>query len=129
VHVYKESHLEATYMSQSGNQWLNRVDEDLVESTQYASGERVLTPKAEQLNMTRTTADARCDLIECENELQDLRKSSFDDLESLQKKHKITRKCTVWLDRARIQFRFLRPSSFNTALQLVLRPHFLVHFV
>jgi hypothetical protein len=36
---------------------------------------------------------------------------------------------TVWLDWARIQFRFLRPSSFNTALQLVLRPHFLVHFV
>jgi hypothetical protein len=36
---------------------------------------------------------------------------------------------TIWLDRATIQFRFLRPSSFNTALQLVLRPHFLVHFV
>jgi hypothetical protein len=35
----------------------------------------------------------------------------------------------VWLDWARTQFRFLRPSSFNTALQLVLRPHFLVHFV
>jgi hypothetical protein len=35
----------------------------------------------------------------------------------------------LWLDRATIQFRFLRPSSFNTALQLVLRPHFLVHFV
>jgi hypothetical protein len=35
----------------------------------------------------------------------------------------------VWLDRARIQFRFFGPSSFNTALQLVLRPHFLVHFV
>jgi hypothetical protein len=35
----------------------------------------------------------------------------------------------VWLDRATIQFRVLRPSSFNTALQLVLRPHFLVHFV
>jgi hypothetical protein len=35
----------------------------------------------------------------------------------------------VWLDRATIQFRFIGPSSFNTALQLVLRPHFLVHFV
>jgi hypothetical protein len=35
----------------------------------------------------------------------------------------------IWLDGATIQFRFLRPSSFNTALQLVLRPHFLVHFV
>jgi hypothetical protein len=35
----------------------------------------------------------------------------------------------VWLDRATIQFRFFGPSSFNTALQLVLRPHFLVHFV
>jgi hypothetical protein len=34
----------------------------------------------------------------------------------------------IWLDRATIRFRFLRPSSFNTALQLVLRPHFLVHF-
>jgi hypothetical protein len=36
---------------------------------------------------------------------------------------------TVWLDRASNRFRFLRPSSFNTALQLVLRPHFLVYFV
>jgi hypothetical protein len=36
----------------------------------------------------------------------------------------------IWLDRATIQFRFFQPSSFNTALlQLVLRPHFLVHFV
>ena len=35
----------------------------------------------------------------------------------------------LWLDRATIQFRFFGPSSFNTALQLVLRPHFLVHFV
>jgi hypothetical protein len=35
----------------------------------------------------------------------------------------------LWLDRATIQFRFYQPSSFNTALQLVLRPHFLVHFV
>jgi hypothetical protein len=35
----------------------------------------------------------------------------------------------LWLDWATIQFRFLRPSSFKTALQLVLRPHFLVHFV
>jgi hypothetical protein len=35
----------------------------------------------------------------------------------------------IWLDRATIQFRFYQPSSFNTALQLVLRPHFLVHFV
>jgi hypothetical protein len=35
----------------------------------------------------------------------------------------------LWLDWARIRFRFLRPSSFNTALQLVLRPHFLVRFV
>jgi hypothetical protein len=40
-----------------------------------------------------------------------------------------TQYCVVWLDRATIQFRFFRPSSFNTALQLVLRPHFLVHFV
>jgi hypothetical protein len=30
---------------------------------------------------------------------------------------------------ATIQFRFIGPSSFNTAIQLVLRPHFLVHFV
>jgi hypothetical protein len=36
---------------------------------------------------------------------------------------------TVWLDRATIQFRFFGPSSFNTALQLVLRPHFSVRFV
>jgi hypothetical protein len=35
----------------------------------------------------------------------------------------------VWLDRATTQFRFFGPSSFNTALQLVLRPHFLVRFV
>jgi hypothetical protein len=35
----------------------------------------------------------------------------------------------IWLDRATIRFRFYQPSSFNTALQLVLRPHFLVHFV
>jgi hypothetical protein len=35
----------------------------------------------------------------------------------------------IWLDRATIRFRFFGPSSFNTALQLVLRPHFLVHFV
>jgi hypothetical protein len=35
----------------------------------------------------------------------------------------------LWLDRATIQFRFIGPSYFNTALQLVLRPHFLVHFV
>jgi hypothetical protein len=35
----------------------------------------------------------------------------------------------LWLDRATTQFRFLRPSSFNTALHLVLRPHFLMHFV
>jgi DNA polymerase III gamma/tau subunit len=35
----------------------------------------------------------------------------------------------VWLDRATIRFRVFGPSSFNTALQLVLRPHFLVHFV
>jgi hypothetical protein len=35
----------------------------------------------------------------------------------------------LWLDWARSRFRFLRPSSFNTALQLVLRPHFLVNFV
>jgi hypothetical protein len=35
----------------------------------------------------------------------------------------------IWLDWATIQFRFYQPSSFNTALQLVLRPHFLVHFV
>jgi hypothetical protein len=35
----------------------------------------------------------------------------------------------VWLDRATIRFRFFGPSSFNTALQLVLRPHFLVNFV
>jgi hypothetical protein len=35
----------------------------------------------------------------------------------------------VWLDRATIQFRFFGPSSFNTALQLVMGPHFLVHFV
>jgi hypothetical protein len=35
----------------------------------------------------------------------------------------------LWLDWATIQFRFYQPNSFNTALQLVLRPHFLVHFV
>jgi hypothetical protein len=35
----------------------------------------------------------------------------------------------LWLDRATIQFRFFEPSSVNTALQLVLRPQFLVHFV
>jgi hypothetical protein len=35
----------------------------------------------------------------------------------------------LWLDWATIQFRFFGPSSFNTALQLVLRPHSLVHFV
>jgi hypothetical protein len=35
----------------------------------------------------------------------------------------------LWLDRARNRFRFYQPSSFNTALRLVLRPHFLVHFV
>jgi hypothetical protein len=35
----------------------------------------------------------------------------------------------LWLDRAAIRFRVFGPSSFNTALQLVLRPHFLVHFV
>jgi hypothetical protein len=35
----------------------------------------------------------------------------------------------LWLDWATIQFRVFGPSSFNTALQLVLRPHFLVHFV
>jgi hypothetical protein len=35
----------------------------------------------------------------------------------------------LWLDRATIRFRFFGPSSFKTALQLVLRPHFLVHFV
>jgi hypothetical protein len=33
------------------------------------------------------------------------------------------------LDRATTWFRVFGPSSFNTALQLVLRPHFLVHFV
>jgi hypothetical protein len=38
-------------------------------------------------------------------------------------------KPAIWLDRATIQFRFFGPGSFNTALQLVLRPHFLVHFV
>jgi hypothetical protein len=32
---------------------------------------------------------------------------------------------TLWLDRATTQFRFFGPSSFNTALQVVLRPHFL----
>jgi hypothetical protein len=41
----------------------------------------------------------------------------------------ILRYCVVWLDRATIRFRVFGPSSFNTALQLVLRPHFLVHFV
>jgi hypothetical protein len=35
----------------------------------------------------------------------------------------------IRLDGATIQFMFLRPCSFNTALRLVLRPHFLVHFV
>jgi hypothetical protein len=35
----------------------------------------------------------------------------------------------IWLDRATIRFRVYQPSSFNTALRLVLRPHFLVHFV
>jgi hypothetical protein len=35
----------------------------------------------------------------------------------------------LWLDWATIRFRFYQPSSFNTALRLVLRPHFLVHFV
>jgi hypothetical protein len=35
----------------------------------------------------------------------------------------------LWLDWATIRFRVFGPSSFNTALQLVLRPHFLVHFV
>jgi hypothetical protein len=35
----------------------------------------------------------------------------------------------VWLDWATIRFRVFGPSSFNTALQLVMRPHFLVHFV
>jgi hypothetical protein len=35
----------------------------------------------------------------------------------------------LWLDWATTRFRVCRPSSFNTALQLVMRPHFLVHFV
>jgi hypothetical protein len=35
----------------------------------------------------------------------------------------------IELDWATIRFRVFGPSSFNTALQLVLRPHFLVHFV
>jgi hypothetical protein len=43
--------------------------------------------------------------------------------------HALAHATCLWLDWATIQFRFLRPSSFNTALQLVLRPHFLVHFV
>jgi hypothetical protein len=34
----------------------------------------------------------------------------------------------TWLDLATIRFRVFGPSSFNTALQLVLRLHFLVHF-
>jgi hypothetical protein len=38
-------------------------------------------------------------------------------------------KFTYGLDRATIQFRVFGPNSFNTALQSVLRPHFLVHFV
>jgi hypothetical protein len=42
---------------------------------------------------------------------------------------KIIHHMYVWLDWATIQFRVFGPSSFNTALQLVLRPHFLVHFV
>jgi hypothetical protein len=36
--------------------------------------------------------------------------------------------CAIYI-LATIQFRFFGPSSFNTALQLVLRPHFLVHFL
>jgi hypothetical protein len=42
---------------------------------------------------------------------------------------RIRGKKVLWLDWAAIQFRVFRPSSFNTALQLVLRPYFLVHFV
>ena len=55
VHVYKESHLEGANMFQSGNQWLKRADECLDECTQCASGERALTPEAEQRNMARPT--------------------------------------------------------------------------
>ena len=86
MYVYKESHLEGANMAQSRNQWLNRVGECLDESTQYASGERALTPEAEPRNITRTIADARRDLIDCQNELQDIRQ--HDDLESLRRKNK-----------------------------------------
>jgi hypothetical protein len=73
VHVYKESPLEGASMAQSGYEWLNRADGCLGESTQYASGRRALTPEAEQRKMTRAIADARRDLIECQNELDLLR--------------------------------------------------------
>jgi hypothetical protein len=37
--------------------------------------------------------------------------------------------CGLWLDWPQTCFRVFGPSFFNTALQLVLRPHFLVRFV
>jgi hypothetical protein len=55
MYSIKESHLEAANMAQSGNQWLNRAEKALDESTQYAC-ERVLTQEAKQRNMKRTTA-------------------------------------------------------------------------
>jgi hypothetical protein len=108
VHVYKESPLEGANMSQSGNQWLNRVDGCLGESTQYASGRRALTPEAEQRNMTRAIAEhARRDLIDCQNELDDLQLSSDKDLESTAPRHRTTRDCKAFYAKTKSALCFL----------------------
>ena len=59
MHVYKESPLEGASMAKPGHEWLNRVDECLGKSRQYASGRRVLTPEAKERKETRTIVDAR----------------------------------------------------------------------
>jgi hypothetical protein len=48
--------------------WLKRAEKKRNERTQYA-GERVLTQEAKQRNMKRAIADARHELIDCQNEL------------------------------------------------------------
>ena len=117
MHVYKESPLEGESMAQSGHEWLNRVDGCLGASTQYASGRRALTPEAEQRKETRTIADARRELIECQNELGDLRLSP--DLKSTKPKNKTTKKCKVLYQKTNSALSFLRGQTETAPVKMV----------
>jgi hypothetical protein len=94
--------------------WLNKVDVWLGASMQYASGRRVLTPEAEQRKETRTIADARRDLIECQNELDVLRRSP--DLKSTTKKNKTTKKCKVLYQKTNSALAFLRGQNCSESI-------------